>query len=298
MADIERSDDVSLDGLLPPQIAAKAADVGVTKGNLPVRQKFPLAVLAGAFIGMGAIFYTTVITGNGAGQAIELPFGVMKLIGGLAFCLGLILVIVAGAELFTGNNLMVMAVASRKLPIRKLLRNWVIVYVGNFVGAAATAYAMYLTAQYTFAGGALGIKAMAIADAKCGLAFLPALTRGIFCNVLVCLAVWLCFSCRTTIGKIVAIVFPITAFVAAGFEHCVANMYFVPVGLFIRSDAAFWAANGVDVAQFADLTWGSFLVANLVPVTIGNVIGGTILVGAVYWLIYGYAGRPTAQAVS
>jgi len=280
------SEQVNLDGWLPPQMATKAEDVGVKKGNLPAGQKFLLAVLAGAFIGLGAIFCTTVVTGNGGDGVIQLPFGVMKLLGGLVFSLGLILVIVAGAELFTGNNLLVMAVASKKLTVFKLLRNWVIVYAGNFVGSVLTAYIMYLTAQYAMANGALGVTAMKIAAAKCELAFIPALTRGIMCNALVCLAVWLCFSCRTTTDKILAIVFPITAFVAAGFEHCVANMYFVPVGMFIKGATGFWAGKGVDVAQFASLTWPNFIMKNLVPVTLGNIIGGAVFVGAIYWTIY------------
>ncbi len=280
------SEQPSLDGFLPPQIAQKVEDIGVKKGQLAIPQKFLLAVMAGAFIAMGAIFCTTVVTGNGVAGAIKLPFGVVKLLGGLVFSLGLILVIVAGAELFTGNNLLVMAVASKKLPVSKLLRNWVVVYLGNFAGSVLTAYVMYLTTQYRFADGALGMKAMGIANVKCGLEFIPALTRGILCNTLVCLAVWLCFSCRTTTDKIIAIIFPITAFVAAGFEHCVANMYFIPVGIFIRGDAPFWASQGVDVAQYADLTWANFFIKNLVPVTIGNIIGGTVFVGLIYWVIY------------
>jgi len=209
----------TLDALSPAQIAKKAEDVAVNKGNLPIMRMFLLAVLAGAFIGMGAVFCTTVVSGNGQGDAMMLPYGLIKLLGGVVFCLGLILVVVAGAELFTGNSLMVMATASGRLPASKLLLNWVVVYVGNFAGSLAMAYLMYLTAQYTAAKGAVGATAIGIANGKCGLEFMPALTRGIFCNVLVCLAVWLCFSCRTTTDKILAIIFPITAFVAAGFEH-------------------------------------------------------------------------------
>ncbi len=279
---------VSLDGLLPPQVAAKAEDVGVKKGNLPFVQMFLLALLAGAFIAMGAIFYTTVVTGNGAAGAMRLPFGIVKLLGGLSFCLGLILVVVGGAELFTGNNLLVMATASRKLPLRLLLWNWAVVYVGNFVGSVVAAYLMFLTAQYMAAGGAVGQTAINIAAGKCALPFTVALTRGICCNTLVCLAVWLCFSCRTTTDKILAILFPITAFVAAGFEHSVANMYFIPIGLFIKqwAPAEFWAAAGCTAADFDGLTWGNFIFRNLVPVTVGNIIGGAVFVGAIYWLIY------------
>jgi len=294
MSERRVAEQVSLDGLLPPQMAEKAENTGVAKGNLPVIQGFLLAVLAGAFIAMGAIFCTTVVAGNGAAGAIMLPFGVMKLLGGLVFSLGLVLVVVAGAELFTGNNLIVMAVASGKLPLRKLLQNWVVVYVGNFIGAVVTAYIMFLTAQYTLADGAVGTAAMKIAAGKCELAFVPALTRGIYCNALVCLAVWLCLSCRTTTDKILAIVFPITAFVAAGFEHCVANMYFIPVGLYVKGDAAFWSRVGVDVAQYAHLNWANFFVKNLVPVTLGNIIGGVGFVAVIYWVIYCYPRNKTA----
>jgi formate transporter len=277
---------MALDGLLPSEIAVKAENAGVKKGRMPLLEMFLLAVLAGAFIAMGGVFYTAVVTGNGMDGAVKLPFGVLKSLGGLAFCLGLILVVVAGAELFTGNNLIVMAVASGKLPVSSLARNWVAVYAGNFAGAVATAYIMYLTAQYSMAGGAVGVTAMELANAKCALPFVAAMTRGIYCNALVCLAVWLCFSCRTTTDKILAIIFPITAFVTAGFEHSVANMYFVPVGIFIKTKSAYWASMNVDVTQFNALNWNNFLLVNLLPVTIGNIIGGSLFVGAVYWLIY------------
>jgi formate/nitrite transporter len=281
MADVS-----TLDGLLPAQIAQKAENVGEAKGNLPVVQMVFLGVLAGAFIALAAVLYTVAVTGNGVDGAVKLPYGIMKLAGGFAFCLGLVLVVVGGAELFTGNNLMVMATISGKLSVAKLMRNWVLVYLGNFIGSLATAVLMLYTTQWTFSDGAVGLTAMRIADAKCGLAFVPAFTLGIYCNALVCLAVWLSYSCRTTTDKVVAILFPITAFVACGFEHCVANMYFVPMGLLIKGQAAFWAAQGVDVASFGQLTWGSFFVNNLIPVTLGNIVGGSVFVGVVYWMVY------------
>lgn len=274
----------SFDALLPPEMASKAENAGVAKANLGTLRMFALSVLAGAFIAMGAIFATTVTTG-GSGA---LPFGVVKLLGGLVFCLGLILVVVAGAELFTGNNLIVMAWASRKVSTGKMLRNWVIVYVGNFAGSILTALMMFLGGQYAFSGGAVGVNALNIANAKVGLGFMQAVVLGIFCNALVCLAVWLCMSARSTTDKILAIIFPITAFVAAGFEHSIANMYFIPIGLFIKGGAGseFWATAGVVASDYSNLTWNSFLVANLLPVTIGNVIGGAVMVGLVYWFIY------------
>jgi formate/nitrite transporter len=181
-----------------------------------------------------------------------------------------------------------MAWASRKVRTRDLLRNWLIVYAGNFAGALATAAIMFLSAQYTFGGGVVGATALSIAGAKTTLDFTQAIVLGVMCNALVCLAVWLCFSARTTTDKILAIVPPIAAFVAAGFEHSIANMYFVPIGLFIRSGApeSFWASIGKTAADYASLTWDKFLIDNLLPVTMGNVIGGALMVGAVYWFVY------------
>lgn len=192
----------------------------------------------------------------------------------------------AGAELFTGNNLIVMGWAGRKVTTRQLLYNWVIVYFGNFIGAIFTALMLFYSRQYTFGGGAIGVNALNIANGKVNLDFVQAIILGIFCNALVCLAVWLCIGARSATDKILAIIFPITAFVAAGFEHSVANMYFIPVGLFIKSDSAFMAQAGLDVANYANLTWGNFFLHNLLPVTIGNIIGGAVMVGLVYWFIY------------
>ncbi|MCZ2114136.1 MAG: formate transporter FocA [Anaerolineae bacterium] len=274
----------SLDALIPAEMAKKAENVGVAKANLGPYRMFALAVLAGAFIAMGAVFMTTVTTG----AAGELTFGVTKLLGGVSFCLGLILVVVAGAELFTGNNLIVMAWAGGKVSTTLLLRNWIIVYLGNFVGAILTAFGMYLSGQFMFSNGAVGLNALNIAGAKTGLAFVPALVLGIFCNALVCLAVWLCMGARSTIDKIAAIIFPISAFVAAGFEHSIANMYFIPVALFIKAGApdSFWTAIGKTPADYGTITWGNFFVVNLLPVTIGNIIGGALMVGLAYWFIY------------
>ena len=275
---------ISLDSLLPPEMAKKAENIGVNKVNLGPFRMLALAVLAGAFIALGAVFMTTVT----AGAAGVLPYGIARLMGGLAFCLGLILVVVAGAELFTGNNLIVMAWASRKVTTGKLLRNWIIVYFGNFVGAVLTAYGVYLSGQYAFGQGAVGLQALTIANAKVGLGFTQAVVLGVFCNALVCLAVWLCMSARTTTDRILSILFPISAFVAAGFEHSIANMYFIPVALFIKNGAPaeFWNNIGKTAADFSNVTWGNFFVANLLPVTIGNIIGGALMVGLVYWFIY------------
>jgi formate transporter len=282
------TDQVSFDALLPPAMAAKAEGIGVKKASLDTVGMFFLAVLAGAFIGCGAIFATTVLAGAGS-----LAYGVQRLLGGLVFTLGLILVVVGGSELFTGNNLIIMAFMSGKIGISALLRNWVIVYTGNFVGSVVTALIMFLSQQFTFGGGAIGLTALNIANGKTGLGFMQAVALGIMCNALVCMAVWLCFSARTTTDKILAIIPPISAFVAAGFEHSIANMYFIPIGLFIKSwaPASFWALpaladGGKTAASFANLTWGNFFVVNLLPVTIGNIIGGAVMVGVIYWFIY------------
>jgi formate transporter FocA len=274
----------TLDALLPADMAVKAEQIGVRKAHLNPTSMFVLAILAGAFIALGAVFATTVSAGAGD----KLTYGVTRLLSGLVFTLGLILVIIGGAELFTGNNLIVMAWASRKVSTGLLLKNWLIVYLGNFVGALGTAVLVYLGGQYAFGGGAVGAAALATANAKVGLTFVQALTLGILCNALVCLAVWLTFSARTTTDRLLAIIPPIAAFVAAGFEHSIANMYFIPIGLFIKAGApdTFWTAIGKTAADFANLTWGNFILKNLLPVTLGNIIGGTLLVGAVYWFVY------------
>jgi len=277
------SEPFRLDPFAPAEMAEKAEGIGVRKANMDFWSMFGLAILAGAFIACGAIFATTVWAG---GPGTVMTYGLWRLAGGLVFCLGLILVIVAGAELFTGNNLIAMAWANGKIPFTKLLRNWVIVWVGNLAGSMLTAGIMFLTKQYTFSSGAVGATALTIANSKCGLGFIQAVALGIMCNALVCLAVWLCYSARSTTDKILSIIFPITAFVACGFEHSVANMYFIPIGLLVKTDAAFVTKIGKTAADFASLTWGNFFLANLLPVTIGNIIGGAGMVGLVYWFIY------------
>lgn len=265
-------------------MASRAEQVGLHKANLPTGTLFLLAVLAGAFIALGAVFSTTVT----AGHSGQLPYGVTKLLGGLAFCLGLILVVVAGAELFTGNNLKVMALASGRISVSQLIRSWSIVYAGNFAGSIATAAILLASRQYMHGSGAVGLNALAIAAAKCQLTFVEAFALGILCNALVCLAVWLCYSARSTTDKILSTIFPITAFVAAGFEHSVANMYFISVGIFIKGAApsAFWEVIGKSSRDYDVLTWSNFLVGNLLPVTLGNIVGGAVMVGLVYWYVY------------
>ncbi len=274
------SNEIRIDAWLPPEIAEKAEGAGVKKVSLDFWSMFGLAVLAGAFIALGGELFTLVTTDSG------LSFGMNKLIGGVAFCLGLILVVVAGAELFTGNNLIVMAWVSGKVTLGQLMRNWLVVYFGNLAGSLVTVVLMYLTRQWTFSSYHVGVTALNIANAKVNLAFGEALARGILCNALVCLAVWLCLGGRNVVDKIVAILFPITAFVASGFEHSVANMYFIPLGLLLKSEPKVLEAAGKTLSDLPNLTWQGFFVGNLLPVTIGNIFGGGFMVALVYWFVY------------
>ncbi len=279
-AAIEKISKLSVtDALTPAAVAEKTETVGVNKTKLNLLSTVMLGILAGVFIGLGAMFYTVVTTDA------ELGFGMTKLIGGLVFCLGLVLVVVAGAELFTGNSLMVISWISGRTTLAYLFRNWGLVYFANLLGALSLAGLMFYTNQWTFDGYGVGANALLIANAKVNLSFGSALVRGILCNVLVCLAVWLCFSARTVTDKILAILFPITAFVAAGFEHSIANMYFIPMGMILAGKSAVLNAAGVTANGIANLTWAGFF-GNLVPVTIGNVIGGGIFIGIAYWVVY------------
>jgi formate/nitrite transporter len=276
-----------IDALLPPEMARRAEDVGVRKAGLDAVTAFTLAVLAGAFIALGGVFATTALAGTGAA-----PWGPSRVLAGAAFSVGLVLVVVGGAELFTGNSLIVMAWASRRVSTGTLLRNWLIVFAGNFVGAAGTAALVYLAGTHRGGSGAVGATALAIAHAKLELGFTQAVALGVLCNALVCLAVWLTLSARTTTDRILAIVPPISAFVAAGFEHSVANMYFVPFGLLITTfDPGFAAGAGAAGRPLTTLTWAAFVRDNLLPVTAGNVLGGAVLVGLVYWFVYLRPGR-------
>ena len=260
--------DPSFDALLPAEMAAKAEAVGVAKASLPLARMVPLGVLAGAFIGLGAMF-STVVTADTA-----LSPGVSRLLGGLVFSLGLVLVVVSGAELFTGNTLIVVAAVGRRVRPASLLRNWAVVYVSNFAGAAATAALVVASGRLNAGDGAIGARALAIAEAKSGLGVIEAVASGVLANALVCLAVWMTLSARSLVDRVAVIIPPITAFVACGFEHSVANMFFFPVALFHGTEPG------------SETSWTSFLAGNLLPVTIGNIIGGAVLVGLVYWFVY------------
>jgi formate transporter len=273
---------VTIDTMVPLEMAMRAEQSGVRRAAMDPLTVFVLSLMGGAFVAFGAIFATTVSAGA-AGSA----YGMTRLLVGVVFSAGLIMVVIGGAELFTGNNLIVMAWASGKVKTRALLMNWLLAFVGNCVGAMVTAGLVFWSTQYTFGGGSVGMVALATANAKATLAPMPAFALGILCNALVCIAVWMCFSARTNIDRAVTIIPPIAAFAAAGFEHCIANAYFIPLGLFIKSGAgeAFWQSIGKTAADFPDLTWANF-VGNLVPVTAGNIVGGSLMVGAVYWFVY------------
>ncbi len=262
------------DAFSPKEIAEKVEAVGVTKARLPAVPMLMLGVLAGGFIGLGALYFALVVSDP------QLSFGAARVLGGVVFSLGLILVVVAGAELFTGNNLLVMAWADRKISTAEMLRNWLLVYISNAAGAIGLAIVVYLSNHAGMNQGAVGIAYLKIAAAKTALPFWEAFFKGVLCNLLVCLAVWLALAGRSVTDKVLAIVFPISAFVAAGFEHCVANMYLIPLGVLLKDHVA--APSGVDLGS---LSWGGF-VGNLVPVTIGNVIGGSVMVALVYFTIY------------
>lgn len=291
---LARSAPDGFDALLPAQMAVRGVDLGVKKAAMGAEATFVLAVLAGAFIALGAAFATTVGAGamtvagpDGQLATISLPFGLNRLVVGVAFSLGLILVVVGGAELFTGNVLIVMAWASRRVSTARVLRNWAIVYVGNLVGALGTAALVVLGGWYQVGGGSVGSAALTTAASKVAHTPVEAFFLGILCNILVCLAVWLTYSARSTTDRILAIVPPIAAFVAMGFEHSIANQFFIPVAIAIRAVApgTFWSATHLDAGAFSAVDLGGF-VANQVPVLLGNVVGGAVFVAAVYWVVF------------
>jgi formate/nitrite transporter len=259
------------DAYAPKELAERVESLGVAKARLPLVSQIALGVLAGGFIGLGALYFTLVTSDANLG------FAASRVLGGLTFSLGLILVVVAGAELFTGNNLLVLAWASRRITTRELLRNWLIIYLANFIGALGLVVLVFLSNHWQMNGSAVAMHAVKIAAAKAALPFWEAFFKGILCNILVCLAVWLALAGRSVVDKIFAIVFPISAFVAAGFEHSVANMYFIPLGILLKEQ--------VPIGGAENLSWLG-LGSNLLPVTLGNIVGGGAMVALVYYLIY------------
>lgn len=260
----------SLDALLPPEMAVRAEELGAKKAAAPWSVTLVLAILGGAFIALGATFSLVVAAGGAA-----LPFGLHRLLVGLAFSLGLVLVVVAGAELFTGNSLLVMACLGRRISLGALLRNWAIVYLGNLIGACGIAGLLVAAGFLRFGGGLVAAALVDGARAKLALGFTQAMALGVLCNLLVCLAVWMSYSARSTVDRIASVVGPVAAFVAAGFEHSVANMFTLPLALMVETSAGGLNATAADV-----------LLVNLLPITLGNVLGGGVLVGAVYWFVF------------
>ena len=266
MADI-----YGFDSFSPKQIAEKVDSIGVTKARLPLLSMVMLGILAGAFIGLGGLYFTIVKSDASLG------FATQQVVGGLTFSLGLILVIVAGAELFTGNNLLAMAWADKKITTAELLKNWVVVCLSNFFGAVGVAALVFLSGHPEMNQGAIALTYAKIAAAKCDMPFWTAFFRGVLCNVLVCMAVWMALAGRSVVDKAVAIIFPISAFVAAGFEHSIANMYFIPLAMMLQSAGTVEVASSVGVFGF---------LGNLLPVILGNLVGGSVFVGLVYHIIY------------
>ncbi len=257
------------DAYAPREIAARVESVGVTKARMATLPLLMLGLLAGAFISLGALFFVIVRSDPTLGYAAG------QLAGGVAFSLGLLLVVVAGAELFTGNNLLAMAWADGKITSAEVLRNWVLVCLANLVGAMGMALLVYASGHTGMNGGAIGRTVVRIAQAKQDLPATEAFFRGVLCNVLVCMAVWMVLAGRSVVDKAVAIVFPISAFVAAGFEHSIANMYFFPLAMLVQ------AGSGAE----STVTWVG-MATNLVPVIAGNLLGGSVLVGLTYYVIY------------
>jgi formate/nitrite transporter len=270
----------TLEDKAPNTIAETVAQtVGVAKATSPWFTVFVLGILAGAYIGFGGLLSTTVTFDVAAKWGI----GFSKILGGASFSVGLMLVVIAGAELFTGNNLMVSSVMMKEITFSTMIKRWGVVFLANFIGSIIVAVLFYFSGLWKTGDGALGAAAVKIAYNKVALSFSEALWRGIGCNWLVCLAVWMALAARQIIGKIFAIFFPIMAFVAIGFEHSVANMYFIPTGILLMNGAGFGSIPGVDPNI---LNWINFLWRNLLPVTIGNIIGGAVFVGMSYWGAY------------
>lgn len=268
-----------MDSLAPNEIIGHVEMAATKKANNAIKKLFFLSLLGGIYISLGGAFATTVA----AGATGILPYGIIKLLMGLVFSLGLVLIVIGGAELFTSSTLVCMAYFNKEIRLRALLKSWGIVYFGNLIGSLVTAILMFYSKQYTFGNGSIGTAVFNIASSKMHSAFVEAIVLGIFCNVLVCLAIWLTFGAKSTSDKILAIIFPVSAFVAMGFEHSIANMFLIPIALLIKQfDPHFVLSHNIDVSN---LSWIKFLLKNLIPVTIGNIIGG-VFVWLSYWNIY------------
>ncbi len=261
-----------------PDLYAHAEGHVAKKTNLSFKKLLILSILAGIFISFGGAFATLIATGGGA-----MPLGIVKILMGIAFSLGLVLVLVGGAELFTGSTILSIGLFNKSISWVTFLKNLTTVYLGNFIGSIFIALLFFFSREYTFGNGAFGQMMFSVANSKMHHTFSEAVILGILCNMLVCLAIWLSYSARNTTDKVLAILFPVTAFIAMGFEHSVANMYLVPVALFIKKfDVGFLLQYNIESES---LLWSNFICHNLIPVTIGNLIGGAIIWWFV-WAIY------------
>jgi len=268
--------------LSPKEVAAALVDIGKKKVSMPVLSAIFLGMFAGVYIGFGAQMATVVATGTSK----FLGFGVTKMLVGAVFSVGLMLVIIAGAELFTGNNLIVKAFLKGEVTWSQLLKSWVIIYFANFLGSLLLVFLIYQSGLWASAGHQVGATALKIANAKVNLTFTQAFVRAILCNWMVCLAVWLAIAGKDIVSKIFGILFPIMTFVACGYEHCIANMYFIPMGILLKFQPAVTQAAGLSAEQLGNLNSFGLLVTNLIPVTLGNILGGGIFVGGIYYYVY------------
>lgn len=269
--------------LPPAAIAAYTSDVGVKKAALSSVLQFVLGILAGAFIA-----FASEGSNMAAFNLLADPdtYGLGRCLAGVVFPTGLMLVVLAGGELFTGNTLMSITLVQRRITLRSMLANWFWVYLGNFVGSLMLAYMMTESGLFKSGGGLLGGVTISIASGKVSHSFTTAFFLGVLCNWLVCLAVWLAYGAKDMTGKILGIFFPIWLFITSGFEHCVANMYYIPAGILAKSNPAWLAASGLPDSAIEALTWTNFFYANLLPVTLGNIAGGGLFVGMAYWFAY------------
>jgi formate/nitrite transporter len=278
-----------MNGFMSPKEIAEAFDgVSVGKGRNTTANLIILGIFAGIFIAFGGFASQTIshsVTNT----------GLAKFASGAVFPVGLILVVVAGAELFTGNNLMIVGVLDNKITFGEMLRNWVIVYLANLVGSIILAFLVNASGLLSLSGGGLGATVIKAAVAKASLPFSQALVRGIMCNILVVLAVWMAIGSKDVISKIFACWFPVMLFVMSGFEHSIANMYFIPAGIFASSNPAYLEAGNISADAIANLNMGGFF-ANIIPVTLGNIIGGAIVVGISYWYVFRYVPTQAAKA--
>lgn len=269
--------------LSPKEIAEAVVEAGIKKVKFSSLNQLILGILAGAFIAFAA---------EGSNMAAfnlfasSDTYGLGKVLAGSIFGAGLMLVLIAGGELFTGNTLIVLGVLEKRIKIRNMLKNWVIVYTGNLIGSVLVAYMMAESGLFSSGANMLGAVTIKIASYKVELAFLPAFYLGIMCNWLVCLAVWMAYSAKDITGKILGIFFPIWLFITSGFEHSVANMYYIPAGILAKANENWVAASGLSIEKLDGLNWGTFITHNLVPVTLGNIIGGAFFVATIYWMTY------------